>query len=58
MFFLTGLAKLLVIAAIFFAFSRLAGRSVVFFIQGLVMVYAGIASSGLRQLPRRGRHGT
>jgi hypothetical protein len=58
MFFLTGLAKLLVIAGIFFVVSRLAGKSVVFFIQGLVMVYAGIASAGLRRMPRRGRHGT
>lgn len=57
-FFLTGLAKLLVIAGIFFVGSRLAGHSVVFFLQGLVMVYVGIASAGLRQLPRRGRHGT
>lgn len=56
-FFLTGLAKLLVIAGIFFAISRLAGRSVIFFIQGLVMVYAGIASAGLRRTPRGG-HGT
>lgn len=57
-FFMTGLAKLLVIAGIFFAVSRLAGKSVVFLAQGLAMVYVGIASAGLRQVPRRGRHGT
>jgi hypothetical protein len=58
MFFMTGLAKLLVIAGIFFAVSLLAGKGVVFFIQGLLMIYLGIASTGLRQALRSGRHGT
>ena len=49
MFFLTGLAKLLVIAGTFFAASLLAGKGVIFFIQGLSMIYLGIASEGLRQ---------
>jgi len=58
MFFMTGLAKLLVIAGIFFAASLLAGKGVIFLIQGLSMIYLGIASAGLRQMLRSGRHGT
>ena len=58
MFFLTGLAKLLVITGIFFIVSLLAGKGVIFFIQGLSMIYLGIASAGVRQLLRSGRHGT
>jgi len=58
MFFLTGLAKLLVIAGIFFVASLLAGKGVIFLIQGLSMIYLGIAAAGLRQMLRSGRHGT
>ncbi len=58
MFFLTGLAKLLVIAAVFFAASRLGGLGVVFFIQGLIMIYLGALGAGLRQTARGHRHGT
>jgi hypothetical protein len=58
MFFLTGLAKLLVIAGIFFVVSLLAGKGVIFYIQGLLMIYLGMASAGLRQTLRSGRHGT
>jgi hypothetical protein len=58
MFFMTGLAKLLGIAGIFFAASLLAGRGVIFFIQGLSMIYLGITAAGLRQVLRSGRHGT
>jgi len=58
MFFMTGLAKLLVIAGIFFVASLVAGKGVIFLIQGLSMVYLGIAAAGLRQTPGNGRHGT
>jgi len=58
MFFMTGLAKLLVIAGIFFVASLLTGKGVIFMIQGLSMIYLGIASAGLRQMPGNGRHGT
>lgn len=58
MFFMTGLAKLLIIAALFFAVNRLAGIGVIFFIQGLMMVYLGIAGAGLRRLAAGKRHGT
>lgn len=57
MFYITGLAKLLVIAVLFFAASRLSGPGAVFFIQGLMMIYLGIVLAGLR--PAAGhRHGT
>jgi hypothetical protein len=58
MFFLSGLAKLLVIAGVFFAASRLAGNGAVFFLQGLAMIYLGIASAGLRRSLQQRRHGT
>lgn len=58
MFFLSGLAKLLVVAGVFFVVSRLAGNGAVFFLQGLVMIYLGIAGAGLRQALNSRRHGT
>ena len=58
MFFLTGLAKLAVIAGMFFIISRLAGSGVVFFIQGLATAYLGIAGSGIRRHPKNPPHGT
>ncbi len=58
MFFLTGLAKLTIIVGVFFAASRLAGKGAFFFIQGLVMIYLGIAGFGVRQLFGKGSHGT
>jgi hypothetical protein len=58
MFFLTGLTKLLVIAGTFFIVSRLAQNSIVFFIQGLMMIYLGIAGAGVRQLFKNLFHGT
>jgi hypothetical protein len=58
MFFLSGLAKLLVIAGVFFIVSRLAGYGAIFFLQGLAMIYLGIASTGLRRSPGNRRHGT
>jgi len=58
MFFLTGLAKLAIIAGLFLAASRLAGKGALFFIQGLSMIYLGIAGFGIRQLFAKGSHGT
>jgi hypothetical protein len=58
MFFLTSLAKLLVIAGAFFIVSRLAREGVVFFIQGLTTLYLCMAGSGIRQLFKKGSHGT
>lgn len=58
MFFMTGMLKLLVIAAVFFAVSRLPGAGVLFFIQGLLMVYLGIIGAGLRRFSGGGHHGT
>ncbi len=58
MYFISSLAKLLVIAALFFAVSRLPGPGVLFFIQGLLMIYLGILSAGLRRAARGNRHGT
>jgi hypothetical protein len=58
MFFLTGLAKLLTIAGMFFIASRLAGKGAIFFIQGLAMIYLGFAGSGIRQLFEKNSHGT
>ena len=58
MFFLSGLAKLLVVAGVFFVVSRLAGNGAVFFLQGLAMIYLGIAGAGLRRSFNSSRHGT
>lgn len=58
MFFLASLAKLLVIAGTFFTVSSLAKNSIVFFIQGLAMIYLGIAGAGVRQLFKNLFHGT
>jgi hypothetical protein len=58
MFFLTSLAKLLVIAGAFFVAGRLAENGIVFFIQGLTMIYLGIAGAGFRRLFRNMFHGT
>lgn len=58
MFFLAGLAKLLVIAGTFYIVSRLAENGVIFFIQGLAMIYLGIAGAGVQQLFNKRSHGT
>ena len=58
MYYVSSMVKLLVIAAMAFAVSRLPGPGIVFLIQGLSMVYLGIVSSGLRQAKRANRHGT
>ena len=58
MYFMAGLAKLLIITGIFFAVSRLSGAGVIFFIQGLMMIYLGVFGAGFRQMLRGNRHGT
>jgi hypothetical protein len=58
MFFVSGLAKLLFIAGLFFAASRLSGSGAVFFVQGLTMIYLGMAGAGLRRAARNRSHGT
>jgi len=58
MLFLTNLAKLLVIAGTFFIVSRLAKNGIFFFIQGLAMIYLGIAGAGVQQLFKNLFHGT
>lgn len=58
MYFISSMAKLLVIAALFFAVGRLPGPGVLFFIQGLLMIYLGIVTAGLRRAARGNRHGT
>jgi hypothetical protein len=57
MFFLASLAKLLVIAALFFAASRFSAAGAAFFVQGLMMIYLGVVGSGLRRATRGKRHG-
>ncbi|MBU4405203.1 MAG: hypothetical protein L6428_04350 [Candidatus Aminicenantes bacterium] len=58
MFFLTSLAKLLVIAGTFFIVSRLAKYGIIFFIQGLAMIYLGIVGVGIQRLCKNLFHGT
>jgi hypothetical protein len=58
MFFLSGLAKLAVIAGMFFIVSRLAGGAALYFIQGLATAYLGMTGSGIRRLFKSGPHGT
>lgn len=58
MFFLTSLAKLLVIAGTFFIVSRLAKYGIIFFIQGLTMIYLGIVGVGIQRLCKNLFHGT
>jgi len=58
MFFLLSLAKLLVIAGAFFIIHRLAPKGIVFFIQGLAMIYIGIAGAGIRRMLNDMFHGT
>ena len=57
MFFMTGLLKLLVIAAMFAAVSRLSPAGVVFFIQGLLTVYVGVVGAGLQNFSGNRHHG-
>jgi hypothetical protein len=59
MFFLMAQAKLLLIAGTFYALSRLAGIGVVFFIQGISVIYLAILAEGLIRLPwGKANHGT
>ncbi|MCU0276468.1 MAG: hypothetical protein MUF02_06410 [Acidobacteria bacterium] len=54
---MASLAKLLVIAALFFAASRFSAAGAAFFVQGLMMIYLGVVGSGLRRATRGKRHG-
>jgi hypothetical protein len=58
MFFLSGLAKLAVIAAAFFFIALWEESGVVYFIQGLATAYLGLAGPGLRRLLGSHHHGT
>lgn len=58
MYFISSLVKLLIIAAMVFAASRLSGPGVLFFVQGWSMTYLGVVAAGLRQAARGKRHGT
>jgi hypothetical protein len=58
MFFLMAQAKLLVIAGIFYALSRLTKIGVVFFIQGIAVTYLAIMIEGLVQFCRNSGNGT
>jgi len=58
MFFLSGLVKLLVIVGTFYLISVLAQNGIIYFIQGLVMIYLGIAGAGVQRLFRNLFHGT
>jgi hypothetical protein len=50
MFFLLAQAKLLIIAGTFYALSRLTKIGVVFFIQGIAIIYLAIMMEGLIKL--------
>jgi hypothetical protein len=58
MFFLLAQAKLLVIAGTFYALSRLTKIGVVFFIQGIAIIYLAIMIEGLIQLYGNSSNGT
>ena len=58
MFFLLAQAKLLIIAGAFYALSRLTKSGVVFFIQGIAIVYLAIMIEGLIQLSGNFGNGT
>ena len=55
MFFLLAQAKLLVIAGTFYALSRLTKIGVIFFIQGIAIIYLAIMIEGLVQIIREFR---
>jgi len=58
MFFLLAQAKLVVIAGTFYALSRLTKIGVVFFIQGIAVIYLAILVEGLIQLAGNLDNGT
>ena len=58
MFFLLAQAKLLVIAGAFYAFSRLTKSGVIFFVQGIAVIYLAIIIEGLTGLSGNSGHGT
>jgi hypothetical protein len=50
MFFLLAQVKLLIIAGIFYALSRLTTIGLIFFIQGIAVIYLAIIIEGISQL--------
>jgi hypothetical protein len=58
MFFLLAQAKLLIIAGTFYALSRLTRIGVVFFIQGIIVIYLAILAEGLIRLSGNVHNGT
>jgi hypothetical protein len=58
MFFLLAQAKLLIIAGTFYALSRLTKIGVVFFIQGIAVIYLAILVEGLVQISGNWGNGT
>jgi hypothetical protein len=58
MFFLASAAKLLVIAGAFFIVSLVTRNGIIFFIQGLSIVYLAMAGAGVKQLFKGRSHGT
>ncbi|MBN2399857.1 MAG: hypothetical protein JXI33_05895 [Candidatus Aminicenantes bacterium] len=58
MFFLLAQMKLLIIAGIFFVFSRLTKTGIIFYIQGIAVVYLAIMIEGLLFFGGRVRNGT
>ena len=55
MFFLLAQAKLVIIAGVFYALSRLAKTGIVFYVQGIAVVYLAIMIDAL--IPGNGRAG-
>jgi hypothetical protein len=58
MFFVLAQAKLLVIALVFYLFSLLTRQGVVFFVQGVAVVYLAVVFHGLMAWAGKLRHGT
>ena len=58
MFFLLAQVKLLIIAGVFYALSRLTKTGLVFYVQGIVIIYLAIMIEGLLNLARRLGNGT
>jgi hypothetical protein len=57
MFFLLAQVKLVIIAGVFYAFSRLEKTGIVFYIQGIAIVYLAIMIEALSQWNGRTGHG-
>jgi hypothetical protein len=58
MFFLLAPAKLVVIAGTFYLFSRLAPSGVIFFVQGIAVIYVSVLLVGLMKWIGNLVHGT